>query len=51
MGLYIFFLSFKYKVEYAVVMVSKKKEKRAADHFPLLSVSGLSGHSLYVKFN
>lgn len=49
MGLYIFFLPFKYKVEYAVILFLRKREKKAADLSPLLGVSGLSGHSVCVK--
>lgn len=51
MGLYIFFLPFKYKVEYAVILFPRKREKKkkVADLSPLLRVSGLSGHSACVK--
>lgn len=50
MGLYIFFLPFKYKVEYAVILFPRKRgKKKVADLSPLLYVSGLSGHSVCVK--
>lgn len=50
MGLYIFFLPLKYKVDYAVVLFPRTRgDKKAADLSPLLSVSGLSGHSLCIK--